>query len=393
MNARCLPLERQSQGGSILYPYRSQSQSTSDCTVQRSASQVVSKALLDLPVELLTLIAMHMVTNPSRHRQKGSLDQRRNHRRRQVQTLGNLDFEHLISLGMTCRALHPICRKIYQKKLVLSIPSRHPVSFQELCSRESREQDLKRTIRSKDGIYARTIEEQDRLAQTWSGVHNVSWLLISSQAYHRPKSSNLFHGLVDSTARLVKSFGNLRYLCLSRLNDEIILDCLETGVGQNLEALSITLSDTDESENGIPNFEDRISKITSISRIQALQLNDIEPTWVGLIDRVVHLRELSLHISNLSSPVIQSLGQHTSLLNLEVQGGLRSPSSGRRLVEALTRTFPWIKVLKLGIHFQDPYNGQRSMNVSLISFIGFRLTSTKRKLFILTGNLITTTTK
>ncbi|KAG0140093.1 hypothetical protein CROQUDRAFT_53777 [Cronartium quercuum f. sp. fusiforme G11] len=361
------------------YPYP---ECTDELTFHKSSVQCNRLGLLSLPAELITLVAIHVTANRLHSRTQSSCTPHRMHRNRRAAKLSYLDFKDLVNLGMSCRYLHTICQRLYQKQMVMMIPSTN----QSLCEarylpRFCHPRYQRKTIGDCNELYTRTIEEHEKVANGWPGVRNVNWLFISNQAYHRPKRSELFHGLITSTARLVKAFTNLRYLSLSRVNDETILMCLEQGVGENLEALSITLSETDDSDKGIVNFEQRISAISSLSRLKAIQINDIEPTWTGLIDQTLNLEELSLHISSFNSSIISSLKTKPLLKTLEIFGGLRCPSSGKRLMGAIANVFPMVDVLTLGIHFQVTHDVQRLETVDDYLELLSKLVGLKRFVF------------
>ncbi|PLW06478.1 hypothetical protein PCASD_15745 [Puccinia coronata f. sp. avenae] len=314
-----------------------------------------SRSILEFPAEILTIIALELVINHPSQR----------HRALKTNQLGKLiliesrksnliEFKELLNFGLTCKYLHSICERIYQKQVVLTLPStKYTLS---LPRPQSRRDKWGRGHSSSGYPYTRTIESHDSVSRGWSGAQNVNWLFISNQASYQPKYSATFYGLISSTARLAKSFSNLKFLCLSRLNNETILSCLERGVGKHLEALSITLSEVEDSESSLKNLANRIARLTTISHLQAIQVNDIEPTWVGLINRVDNLKEISLHITNFHPKIVQVLNSQKGLRKLEIFGGVRETRLGPGFFQLLHRKFPDIEVFKCGLHFAGKEN-------------------------------------
>ncbi|POW21928.1 hypothetical protein PSHT_01873, partial [Puccinia striiformis] len=307
------------------------------------------RSILDFPAEILTIIAIELVMNQPSQR----------YRALKTNQLGNL--LQLLNFGLTCKHLHSICQRIYQKQVVLTLPSTKHTSSQ--LSQQSRRDQRERAHRPSGQPYARTIETHDSVAKGWSGAHNVNWLFISNQASYEPKYSAMFAGLISSTARLARSFRNLRFLCLSRLNNETIMLCLERGVGKSLQALSITLSEVEDSGSSLRGLANRIMRLRTISHLEAIQVNDIEPTWVGLINQVDNLKELSLHITNFTPKIVQLLDSQDQSTDV---GGLRRSSRhaiGPFILPTAPRKFPKIEVLKCGLHFVgllNDYHGEVS---------------------------------
>ncbi|OAV98388.1 hypothetical protein PTTG_25644 [Puccinia triticina 1-1 BBBD Race 1] len=315
-----------------------------------------SRSILEFPVEILTNIAVELAINhPSQRYRALKTNQLGKLLRIEARKSNLIEFKELLNFGLTCKYLHSICERIYQKQVVLTLPStRHTLS-------QSRRDQCGRAHSASGYPYTRTIETHDSVARGWSGAQNVNWLFISNQASYQPKYSAMFSGLVSSTARLARSFSNLKFLCLSRLNDETILSCLERGVGKNLQALSITLSEVDDSESSLRGLAIRITRLKTISHLQAIQLNDIEPTWVGLINQVNNLKEISLHITNFTPKIVQLLHSHKSLRKLEIFGGLRESRTGPAFFQLVHRKFPDIEVFKCGLHFagkENLYHGE-----------------------------------
>lgn len=320
-------------------------------------------SLLELPAEILTIIVLELISYPNQRHRAPKTNQLGKLLLTESRKFNLIEFKGLLSFGLTCKYIHSICKRIYQKQVVLTLPStKHTLMSQP----------RPRSRRDKWGHpYKRTIETHDSVARGWSGARNVNWLFISNQASYQPRRSAMFPRLISSTARLAQSFSNLKFLCLSRLNNETILSCLERGVGKNLEALSITLSEVEDSESVLRCLSNRIARLTTISQLQALQVNDIEPVWVGLINRVDNLKEVSLQITNFNSKIVQCLSAQTSLRKLEIFGGVREAlPMGPGFFELLHRKFPEIEVFKCGLHFAGKENYYSGEVVSC--YAGFR---------------------
>ncbi|KAA1113134.1 hypothetical protein PGT21_022442 [Puccinia graminis f. sp. tritici] len=313
------------------------------------------RSILEFPVEILTNIAVELVINhPSQRHRALKTNQLGKLLRIEARKSNLIEFKELLNFGLTCKYLHSICERIYQKQVVLTLPStKHTLSQPRL---QPRRDTSGRAYSTAGYPYSRTIETHDSVARGWSGAQNVNWLFISNQAYYQPKYSGMFSGLISSTARLARSFSNLKFLCLSRLNNETILSCLERGVGKNLQALSITLSEVEDSESSLRGLANRIARLTTISHLEAIQVNDIEPTWVGLINQVNNLREISLHITNFTPEMVQLLDGHKSLRKLEIFGGVRESPMGPEFFQLVHRKFPEIEVFKCGLHFAGKEN-------------------------------------
>ncbi|KAI7946795.1 hypothetical protein MJO29_011322 [Puccinia striiformis f. sp. tritici] len=313
------------------------------------------RSILDFPAEILTIIAIELVMNqPSQRYRALKTNQLGNLLRLQARKSNLIEFKELLNFGLTCKHLHSICQRIYQKQVVLTLPSTKHTSSQ--LSQQWRRDQRERAHSPSGHPYTRTIETHDSVARGWSGAHNVHWLFISNQASYEPKYSAMFAGLISSTARLARSFLNLRFLCLSRLNNETILLCLERGVGKSLQALSITLSEVEDSESSLRGLANRIMRLRTISHLEAIQVNDIEPTWVGLINQVDNLKEISLHITNFTPKIVQLLDSQASLQKLEIFGGVRDTRLGPSFFQLLHQKFPKIEVLKCGLHSVGKHN-------------------------------------
>lgn len=327
---------------------------------QNTKFSINSTGILNLPTELINLIAIELCMN-SRNQAKASKTKLYQRRRNNLKPL---EFHDLLNFSQTCKTLHFICQRIYQKQLIINLPitkqnlprgySISPRSFY------SRNQSSRRDFPKKEeeeNLMVETINQLDLVSNQWNGLQNVNWVYLTNQTYQRLNQSNHFSTLISSTTNLIKSFENLRYLCLDKMNDGLILNCLEEGIHENLESLSINLSQSDDTKNlSIKDFEKRIQKINRLGKLKALQINDIQPTWIGLINQTHQLQSLSLHISEFSSYIISELDMKSSLKSLEILGGLRSPESSKRLLIAVTEKFPKIEVFKFGMHLRDQYD-------------------------------------
>lgn len=312
-----------------------------------------AQSILHFPVEILTNIAVHLVVDRSSQRLRVlKTNQLGNLLRVEARRPNLIEFKDLLCFGLTCKYLHSVCQRIYQKQVVLTLPSTKYILGRKQS--EVQRECLGKTLIN--SCYTRTIQTHDSVARHWSGAQNVNWLFISNQHYYQPKSSAMFSGLISSTARLTRSFSNLKFLCLSRLNNETILLCLERGVGKNLKALSITLSEVEDSEACLRHLDHRIARLNTISHLQALQVNDIEPTWVGLINRIHDLKEISLHITNFNPKMVQIFNRQANARKLEIFGGIRDTPIGPSFFQLIHKIFPQIETFKCGLHFGGKEN-------------------------------------
>ncbi|EGG09441.1 uncharacterized protein MELLADRAFT_104146 [Melampsora larici-populina 98AG31] len=347
-----------------------------------------TKGILNLPTELITLIGIHLCLNSSRTKSLKDKTHHHHHQRQRM-NLDHLEFDNLVNFGKTCKTLHLICERIYQKQFIINLPikNRHHLKNYFISSRSfyTRNGLRRRDCREEEEkLILQTIDQLDKLSNQWKGIENVNWVYITNQSYQRLKESNHFLNLMFSTTKLIKSFNNLRYLCLDKINDEMILNLLEEGINENLESLTINLPQTDHQytkDGSIQNLDQRIKKINVLKSLKALQINEIQPNWIDLINQTHQLHSLSLHISEFSSLIISELDPKSSIKNLEILGGLRSPESSKRLLMAIGEKFSRIEVFRFGMHFRDQYDeNEKILKVDSSNLIS-KLTELKQFIF------------
>ncbi|KAH9809917.1 hypothetical protein DFH28DRAFT_933296 [Melampsora americana] len=315
------------------------------------------RGFLNLPIEIINLIAIQLCRNSSNTQTSIQTFQRRKNR----SSFRILEFKDLFQLGMSCKTLHLICQRIYQKQLVINLPiiKRNHIPNHSKSLINMRDESRRRCKEEEEELILETIKELDRISKERKGIETLTWVYITNQTYQRLNESHHFLPLISSSKRLINSFQNLRYLCLDKINDEMILIYLEKdGINSNLESLTINLSQPDHTTqtDHFQDFDQRIQNIKSLKNLKALQINDIQPTWIKLINQTNSLQSLCLHISEFSSILITELDEKPSIKSLEILGGLRSPESSKRLLLAITEKFSKIESFKFGMHFRYQYD-------------------------------------